>query len=80
MYTVVISGEYDYRKRLFALCEKCYWTATFLKNVESYQCPICCGEKIALIPICHDEKYEYSLEPKQGLQVRFSLLKKEIAR
>ena len=74
MYTVILEREYDSRNRIFALCEKCYWTATILKKVESYQCPVCLGEEVALIPLCKDEKYEYSLEPGQGLQIKFSSL------
>lgn len=73
MYTVILERECDSRNRIFALCEKCYWTATILKKVEYYHCPVCLGE-VALIPLCKDEKYEYSLEPVQGLQVKFSSL------
>lgn len=74
MYTVILSKEYNYRNRLFALCENCYWTATILKKVEDYQCPVCHSEDVALIPLSNEEKYEYSLDPEQGLQIKFSLL------
>ena len=74
MYTVILEREYDPRNRIFALCEKCYWTATILKKVESFRCPVCRDEEAALIPLCRDEKYEYSLEPGQGLQIKFSPL------
>jgi len=74
MYMMILEREYDSRNRIFALCEKCYWTATILKKVESYQCPVCLGEEVALIPLYKDEKYEYSLAPNHGLQVKFSLL------
>jgi hypothetical protein len=72
MYTVVLGRKSDSRSRIFALCEKCYWTATILKKVESFQCPVCLGKEVALIPLSKDEKYEYSLEPRQGLQIKFS--------
>ena len=74
MYTVILEREYDSRNRIFALCEKCYWTATILKKVESYECPVCFDEEVALIPLCKDEKYEYSLESRQGMQIKFSPL------
>jgi hypothetical protein len=74
MYTVILERDYDHKNRFFALCEGSYWTATILKEVESYQCPVCLGEEVALIPISKDEKYEYSLEPVQGLQIKFSPL------
>lgn len=73
MYTVLLERGYDSKNRIFALCEKCYWIATILKKVESFQCPVCRGDEVALIPLCN-EKYEYSLEPGQGLQIKFSPL------
>jgi hypothetical protein len=80
MYKVILEREYDSRNRFFALCEKCYWTASILKAVETYQCPTCLSEEVALIPLCKNEKYEYSVEPSQGLQIEFSLLNEGIGR
>ena len=77
---MILEREYDHKNRFFALCEMCYWTATILKEVESCQCPVCLSDQVALIPLCKDEKYEYSLEPREGLQIKFSLLSKEINR
>ena len=74
MSTVILAKEYNCRNRLFALCEKCYWTATILKKVETCQCTVCHSDEVSLIPIGNDEMYEYSLEPEQGLQIKFSLL------
>jgi predicted RNA-binding Zn-ribbon protein involved in translation (DUF1610 family) len=74
MFKVVLERKYNSRNRIFALCEKCYWTATISKKVESFQCPVCLGEEVALIPLCKDEKYEYSLESRQGMQIKFSPL------
>ena len=74
MYTVILAKEYNYRNRMFALCEKCYWIATILKKMDTYQCPVCDSDDVALIPLGNDERYEYSLEPKEGLQIEFSLL------
>ena len=75
MSTVILAKEYNYRNRLFALCEKCYWTATIFIKIETYHCPVCHSKDVALIPLGSDEKYEYSLAPDNGLQVKFSLLK-----
>ncbi len=74
MYTVILEREYDHKNRFFALCERCYWTATILKEVESYACPVCNSLEIALIPLSQNEKYEYDWNSKQGLQIRFSVL------
>jgi hypothetical protein len=76
MYTLVVERKYDSRKRFFALCESCYWTATILREVETYQCPVCFSNNVSLIPLSKDEKYEYSIERKHGLQIKFSLLNK----
>lgn len=78
MYTVIQEKKYDYQNRLFALCESCYWTATIFVKIESYHCPVCQSKDVALIPVSSDEKYEYSLEPEQGLQISFSLLDKKL--
>ena len=75
MHTVILESKYDYQNRIFALCESCYWTATMFVNIEGYHCPVCHSENVALIPLSRDEKYEYSLKPEQGLQLKFSLIK-----
>jgi hypothetical protein len=74
MYTVILVKEYNYKNRLFALCEKCYWTATILRKVDACGCPVCHSNEVALIPLGYDEKYEYSLDPEQGLEIKFSLM------
>ena len=73
MYEVILEKKYDYDNRIFALCESCYWTATFITKIESYECPVCHNENVALIPLNLDEKYEYQFEPKQGLDIKFSI-------
>ena len=73
MSTVILEKKYDYNNRLFALCESCYWTATFFTKIESYECPVCQSRDIALIPLNRDEKYDYKYELKQGLQINFSI-------
>lgn len=77
VYTVILEKKYD-QNRLFALCESCYWTATIFVKVESYHCPVCQSKDVALIPLGSEEKYEYSLEPRQGLQVSFSILDRKL--
>jgi hypothetical protein len=73
MSEAILERKYDYDKRLFGLCESCYWTATFFTKIESYECPVCQTNDIALIPINRDEKYEYKFEPKLGLQDNFRI-------
>ena len=73
MYQVILENKYDYNNRSFALCESCYWTATIFTRIESYNCPVCRGENVELIPLNLDEKYEYQLEPDNGLEIKFSI-------
>jgi hypothetical protein len=73
MSTVILEKKSDYQNRLFALCESCYWTATFFTKLESYECPVCQSRDIALIPLNRDEKYDYKYELKRGLQINFSI-------
>ena len=73
MYQVILENKYDYNNRSFALCESCYWTATIFTRIESYNCPVCRGENVELIPLNLDEKYEYQLEPHKGLEIKFSI-------
>ena len=71
MYQVILENKYDYNNRSFALCESCYWTATIFTRIESYNCPVCRGEHVELIPLNLDEKYEYQLEPDKVLKLNF---------
>jgi hypothetical protein len=74
MYELVLDKRYDYQHRGFALCESCYWTAIVFMKIEKFQCPTCLSKDVALIPLYLDEKYEYKFEPKQGVQIKFSIL------
>ena len=76
MYRLVVERKYNSRKRFFGLCESCYWTASFLREIERCQCPVCLSDNVSLMPLSNNEKYEYSFGRKQGLQVKFSLLNK----
>jgi hypothetical protein len=73
MYQVILENKYDYNNRSFALCESSYWTATIFTRIESYNCPVCRGENVELIPLNLDEKYENQLEPDKGLEIKFSI-------
>ena len=73
MYQVILESKYDYHNRSFALCESCFWTATIFTMIEIYECPVCRGENLDLIPLNLDDKYEYQLEPNKGLEIKFSI-------
>ena len=71
MYRVILENKYDYNYRSFAFCRSCYWTATIFTKIVSYECPVCRGEIVELMPLNLDEKYEYHLEPNMGLEIKF---------
>ena len=72
MPELILERKYDYGNRLFALCESCYWTATIFTKIESYECPVCHADNVALIPLNLEEKCEYLFKPNQGLDIKFS--------
>jgi hypothetical protein len=80
MYELILKERYDYQTRVFALCESCYWTASIFMKIKSYQCPICLSKDVALMPLNLDEKYEFDIEQKRGLQIKFSTAKQEIGK
>ncbi len=49
VYRVFLENIYDYNYRSFAFCRSGYWMATIFSNIESYECPICPGEKVELM-------------------------------
>jgi hypothetical protein len=73
MYRLILDNKYDYDNRSFAFCQSCYWTATILIKIENYECPVCFGENVDLMPLNLNEKYEYQLEPNKGLEINFSI-------
>ena len=72
MYRLVLKNKYDFGNRSFALCRSRYWTATIFTRIKKFECPLCPGENVELMPLNLDEKYEYQLEPNKGLEVKFS--------
>jgi hypothetical protein len=67
MYELILKERHYYKTRLFALCESCYWTATILMKLISYQCPICLSKYVALMPLILSpaQAKEYSLDKEQ---------------
>lgn len=72
MYRVILENKYDFTYRSFAFCRSCYWTATIFTKIESYECPVCPGENVELMPLNLNEKYEYRLESNKGLEITFA--------
>ena len=61
-----IQGDQIYERnfeRLFALCEKCLWSATIFKSkaqksvITLGKCPVCFDENVFLIPLVYVRLY-----------------------
>jgi hypothetical protein len=86
MKGITINYEMDYSvstllkahaDRQFALCESCFWSATFLnttqKNIHIINyCPVCSNNSVSLIPLANDDIYNMNLRSKGGLELTFS--------
>lgn len=72
MYRQILKIRYNYANCSFALCKSCYWTATIFTKIEKYECPVCPGNNVELIPLYLDEKYELSFDSNKGLEITFS--------
>ena len=62
----------------FALCESCFWTASyFLKSHTDNQTVVCplCMKVVTFIPLEKNERYLIDIEPKRGLEIQFSKIK-----
>ena len=57
-----------YHDLSFAFCPSYHWTATIFSLNENYECPICPGNNIELMPLNLNEKYEYDIESDKGLE------------
>jgi hypothetical protein len=71
MYRLILEIKYEYDNRSFALCQSCYWTVTIFTKIESFECSVCRGENVELLPLNLNEKYEFQLEPNTGLEIKF---------
>ena len=60
------------RKRLFLICDDCYWCASAIKTrlVEIDSCPQC-QKQVSSIPLTDNEKYTYNYEKRHGVEVDF---------
>lgn len=65
------------KHRYFVICEICYWTASLIDKPYDPSlvevCPQCSSaSQVSLIPLAKCEEYRFTIDPKRGLDVRFS--------
>jgi hypothetical protein len=65
--------NFQFRERLFLICDRCYWCASALPTRKSHNliCPEC-KESLSSLPIATGERYAFSCDAKRGVEVSFS--------
>jgi hypothetical protein len=60
------------RKRLFLICDDCFWVASAIaaRYSDPVECPTC-GRALSSLPISVDEEYTYSHATIPGLDLPF---------
>lgn len=60
------------QKRLFVICDDCYWCASALSEryFDAVTCPMC-NKGVSSIPISRDEYYYYNYTPNRGIELEF---------
>lgn len=65
---------------VFVLCERCYWSATFLDKYklreegvddDNNKCPYCDAEGLSSLPIMTNESFTFNYTVKRGIELEF---------
>ena len=61
------------KKRLFLVCDFCYWSASALttRRDEPFACPEC-HNPISSLPLSDNETYRFNHDARRGVEVDFS--------
>jgi hypothetical protein len=57
--------------RYFALCNSCFWCASYLRHMGTVKCSSCKNEIIEPIPIRSDEAFLFQYDRKRGVSLQF---------
>jgi hypothetical protein len=58
-------------RRYFALCNLCFWCASYLWHMDAIKCSSCNTEIIEPIPIRSDEAFLFQYDRKRGVSLQF---------
>ena len=62
------------QKRLFVICESCFWVASVI-DADKFgiiSCPLC-NKPLSSTPLANDESYDYHYDERRGVEVDFRL-------
>ncbi|HYY40646.1 MAG TPA: hypothetical protein VE692_05305, partial [Nitrososphaera sp.] len=57
--------------RHFALCESCFWCASYLRDMVTVICPSCKTEIVESMPIRSDETFIFQYDRRRGVSLQF---------
>ena len=57
--------------RYFALCNSCFWCASYLRHMGTIRCPSCKTEIMESMPIGSDERFFFQYDRKRGVSLQF---------
>ena len=57
--------------RYFALCNSCFWCASYLRHMSTIRCPSCKTEIMESMPIGSDERFFFQYDRKRGVSLQF---------
>lgn len=61
-------------QRYFALCNSCFWCASYMRRVNTVRCPSCRTEIIESMPIRLDERFLFQYDRKSGVSLQFLIV------
>jgi len=72
LITETAKPQVKQRKRLFVICDDCFWIASALsaRYSDPVTCPTC-GRPLSSLPISIDERYTYSHNQTRGVELEF---------
>jgi hypothetical protein len=72
LITETAKPQVKQQKRLFVICDDCFWVASALnaRYSDPVACPAC-GKPLSSLPISNDERYTYSYNLTRGVELDF---------
>lgn len=67
----------QHKRRLFVICDECFWVASALDadKFDATSCPLC-NKRISCTPLTDNESYSYTYDERRGVEVDFRSIRK----
>jgi hypothetical protein len=72
LITETTKPQVKQQKRLFIICDDCFWVASALsaRYFDPVVCPIC-DKPLSSLPISNEERYNYNYTRTRGVELDF---------